>query len=168
MERTFEFLLDIIEEQKVKIAALEMTILTLKSESATEPPKPKKRSKTSCPHGKSTIYTCVVCKPLTALKNIITVRARKATGGTVNASSIEKYLGCSMEHYKKHLEDLFDNDMNWENYGTAWNIDHILPLKEEGIDIEETIQRLHFNNTAPELVKVNLSKSNKIIEDEFI
>lgn len=38
-------------------------------------------------------------------------------------------LGYSSEQLKAHLEALFIDGMNWENYGrNGWHIDHIIPL----------------------------------------
>jgi hypothetical protein len=37
------------------------------------------------------------------------------------------YLPYSTEELKSHLEALFDEKMNWDNYGSYWHIDHIIP-----------------------------------------
>lgn len=34
----------------------------------------------------------------------------------------------SWQELYDHIESQFSNAMNWENYGTCWEIDHILPL----------------------------------------
>ena len=37
-------------------------------------------------------------------------------------------IGCSATILKNHLESLFNNGMNWENYGVkGWHVDHIMP-----------------------------------------
>jgi len=33
-------------------------------------------------------------------------------------------IGCDIEFLKKHLESQFQPEMNWENYGTYWWIEH--------------------------------------------
>jgi hypothetical protein len=33
----------------------------------------------------------------------------------------------SYTEFKLHIESLFNNNMNWENYGEYWEIDHIKP-----------------------------------------
>jgi len=38
------------------------------------------------------------------------------------------YIGCSLTTLKMWLEYQFDSNMSWENYGTYWTVDHILPL----------------------------------------
>ena len=82
--------------------------------------------------------------------------------------SIE-YLGCDIETYKIYLSGMLQKnipsktDMTWENYGTVWHIDHIVPLKYENPTLEEIIKRLHYKNTQPLWAEDNLSKSNKYI-----
>lgn len=42
-------------------------------------------------------------------------------------NSAIKYLPYTMNELKIHLEAQFDENMTWENYGTYWHIDHIVP-----------------------------------------
>lgn len=44
--------------------------------------------------------------------------------------SILNYLGYSIQDLKQHLEKLFDAKMTWENYGSYWHLDHIIPHSE--------------------------------------
>ena len=44
--------------------------------------------------------------------------------------------------------------MNWNNYGTYWEIDHIYPISKGG--------SFHYINTQPLTVLENQVKSNKI------
>lgn len=66
-----------------------------------------------------------------------------------------EYLGCSYEEYFVYLEQRFDSNMNWDNYGTYWEIDHIHPLSKGG--------SFHYTNTQPMEVIENRKKSNKVI-----
>lgn len=43
------------------------------------------------------------------------------------SASTRELLGCSPNEYLDHLELQFDSSMNWENYGSYWQIDHIIP-----------------------------------------
>ena len=67
------------------------------------------------------------------------------------------YLGCSYEEYFVYLEQQFDENMNWDNYGKDkyWEIDHIHPLSKSG--------SFHYTNTRPLAITENRKKSNKII-----
>jgi hypothetical protein len=79
------------------------------------------------------------------------------------------YLGIDMNEYIPYLELKFKDGMNWDNYGSLWNIDHIRPLKPKvKISQEEVIKRLHYSNTQPLYCIENMIKRNKeIIEEAF-
>ena len=68
----------------------------------------------------------------------------------------EEYLGCPIKEYIIYLEQQFDQNMTWENYGKDkyWEIDHIQPLSKEG--------SFHYTNTRPYPISENRSKGNKI------
>jgi hypothetical protein len=36
-------------------------------------------------------------------------------------------LGCSIEELKQYIESKFTDKMSWDNYGSVWEIDHIIP-----------------------------------------
>lgn len=65
-----------------------------------------------------------------------------------------EYLGCSYEEYFVYLQERFDGNMSWENYGSYWEIDHTYPLSKGG--------SFHYTNTQPMEVTENRTKSNKI------
>ena|ERR1700743_1948463 len=72
------------------------------------------------------------------IKNNIEFRLRKNCSRSVcrmlknkNSSkfshSILQFLPYSIEELKIHIENHFDENMSWENYGIYWEIDHIIP-----------------------------------------
>lgn len=63
-------------------------------------------------------------------------------------SKTNNILGCSFEDFKLHLENLFIGDMCWENYGTYWDIDHIIPISSANNE-EEVIKLNHYTNLQP-------------------
>jgi hypothetical protein len=67
-----------------------------------------------------------------------------------------EYLGCSYEEYIVYLENQFDENMNWSNYGKDkyWEIDHIIPLSKGG--------SFHYLNTRPLSINENRIKGSKI------
>ena len=67
-----------------------------------------------------------------------------------------EYLGCSYEDYIIYLENKFDNNMTWDNYGKGkyWEIDHIYPLSKGG--------SFHYTNTRPYPISDNRKKKDKI------
>ncbi len=70
------------------------------------------------------------------------------------SKSTNEYLGCSYEEYHLYLESKFTNKMNWDNYGTYWEIDHTIPLSKGG--------SFHYTNTSPMTITENRQKSNKL------
>ena len=57
-----------------------------------------------------------------ALKDFIHKIGSKASIG-----STLKFLGYTERELIEHLESKFEDGMNWENYGSYWHIDHIIP-----------------------------------------
>lgn len=69
---------------------------------------------------------------------------------TKKQMSILKLLSCSIEEFKLYLEKQFLPEMNWENHGVVWEIDHIKPCASFNlIKIEEQKQCFHFSNHQP-------------------
>lgn len=66
------------------------------------------------------------------------------------------FLGCSINEWKVYLEQKFDENMNWDNYGKGgyWEIDHIIPLSKGGT--------FHYTNTQPLTIIQNRKKSDKL------
>ena len=56
--------------------------------------------------------------------------------------------------------------MNWDNHG-EWHIDHIIPLSSANTE-EELIKLCHYTNLQPLWAEDNLSKSDKIIEQQTL
>ena len=65
------------------------------------------------------------------------------------------YIGCDWDTYLNHLEQQFNNSMNWDNYGKYWEVDHIIPLSKGG--------SFNYKNCQPLTVNENRQKSNKYI-----
>jgi hypothetical protein len=70
------------------------------------------------------------------------------------------FIGCNPDELKKHLENLFDGNMNWENYG-KWEIDHIIPLSEAK-NIEDIYKLNNFTNLQPMWKLDNIMKGSKL------
>lgn len=73
------------------------------------------------------------------------------------------YLGCSLEFYMDYLASNFDEKMSWENYGSYWEIDHIIPLNEFNLlDPEQLEVAFHYSNTQPLTCSDNRSKGSSL------
>jgi len=57
-------------------------------------------------------------------------------------SKSQEILGCSWDFFKSYIEAQFDESMSWDNYGSYWHIDHIIPMKEA--NTEEDVMRLNY------------------------
>ena len=61
--------------------------------------------------------------------------------------SVIDLLGCSVDECKQHLESQFKPEMNWNNHGIVWEIDHIKPCSSFDLtDIEQQKQCFHYSN----------------------
>lgn len=75
----------------------------------------------------------------------------------------EEFLGIWFEfHYS------IDTDLNYDNYGKVWHIDHVIPCNVFDINIKsEKQQCFHWSNLMPLLVADNLKKGAKINNDSI-
>jgi hypothetical protein len=87
------------------------------------------------------------------------VRVVKQVGLGKKPTNTFKWVGCSPEELKAHIESLFLEGMTWDNYGRhGWHIDHIRPVSSFKPEEWERIN--HYTNLQPLWAKDNLSKSN--------
>lgn len=73
-----------------------------------------------------------------------------------------KYTNCSLTILKSWLEFQFTDGMTWDNYGTLWTVDHVLPLNAFNL-LDEKDQQIAFNWKNMRPCTDNFSKSNKIM-----
>ena len=59
--------------------------------------------------------------------------------GSKNGNNWSALVGYNAEQLKEHLEKQFRNGMNWENYGSFWEIDHIVPISAFNFEAHENI-----------------------------
>src|ERR1700722_3055930 len=57
-------------------------------------------------------------------------RMLKKNNSSKYGHSIMQFLPYSVEGLKTHLENLFDENMSWDNYGKYWEKDHIIPQSD--------------------------------------
>jgi hypothetical protein len=102
--------------------------------------------------------------PINKLKHTINSRFNKAIkiGGYKKKSRLNEIIGCSWEQLNSHLEKQFDKKMNWDNHGTYWETDHIIPLASAKNE-DEIYKLSHYTNLQPLYWKDNREKSDKII-----
>lgn len=93
----------------------------------------------------------------------------------VKSASTIQLLGCNVKFLKSYLESKFLPTMTWDNYGTLWHIDHIIPCAS--FDLSDSKQQnrcFHYSNLQPLFALTtiingveyigNLNKGDKIIQ----
>tara|TARA_R110000772_G_scaffold49411_1_gene113762 strand:+ start:722 stop:1474 length:753 start_codon:yes stop_codon:yes gene_type:complete len=102
--------------------------------------------------------------PLYRLKISLRCSSHRAWKGTTKPATTEKLLGCSYEEFRDYIEAQLVGNMDWDNYGKIWHIDHIVPLATiENVTQIELIESLcHYSNLQPLFAEDNLSKNDKL------
>ena len=88
------------------------------------------------------------------------IRKKKSKSGLNIFRKTQEILGCSFEEFKIYLEEQFDENMNWDNQGSYWHMDHKKPISLAMTE-EEVYELNHYTNFQPLYWEDNLSKGNK-------
>lgn len=83
--------------------------------------------------------------------------------GTHKHAKTFQLIGCSISALRVHLEAQFVEGMSWENYGSAWHVDHLIPISL--FDLNDDLQQrqaFYFENLRPLWKSENHSKSDKV------
>lgn len=81
-----------------------------------------------------------------------------------SANSYQRYFGCSAGELKSHIESQFSPEMTWENHGSVWHVDHIVPLSL-GRGNQDLLMKLsHFRNLRPLNKDENMRKKDSLPE----
>ena len=94
------------------------------------------------------------------LKKSIAARLRsvlKKDNTTMN------YIGCNIQYLREWFEYNFTKNMTWDNYGSFWSIDHIIPVSKFDLTKEnEKLRCWHWSNLVPVTVNYNSKKKHSI------
>ena len=78
-------------------------------------------------------------------------------------SKIQNVIGCSVQNFKYWIEYNFNNEMNWNNHGTVWHIDHVLPCSKFNLENDDEVSIcFNWKNLRPLTASKNLAKNNKL------
>jgi len=96
------------------------------------------------------------------IRKNIRSRTYTAIRNKYKSGSSIKDLGCSIEELKVYFSSLFSPEMNWDNYGHYWHIDHKIPLSLFNLSNVNCFKKaVHYTNLQP-LEKIeNIKKGNK-------
>ena len=75
-------------------------------------------------------------------------------------NSIIKLLGCSLKEFRLYLEKQFLPEMNWDNWGEIWELDHIKACSTFDLSVEENQKQcFHYTNHQPLFKTTEIAKS---------
>ncbi len=124
---------------------------------------------------------CLTCYP-TFLKNQkaewckngthsnINYRIKKSIAALLRSVLTKKtttmnYIGCNIQFLREWFEYNFTEDMNWNNYGSYWSIDHVIPICNFDLTNEnDKLQCWNWSNMVPVPVIFNSSKKTIVLE----
>jgi hypothetical protein len=73
------------------------------------------------------------------------------------------YFGLSIEKFRNWIEIQFTEELSWENFGSAWQFDHIVPVAYFDFSIEEDLVLCwNFSNIRVEPIDQNKNRGNRI------
>lgn len=92
-------------------------------------------------------------------------RMRRSIGNGKSGRTWESLVGYGLDDLRKHLEVQFVEGMTWDNYGSVWHIDHIVPVSSfqlTSYDSDDFKRCWSLENLQPLFVEDNLRKSDKL------
>ena len=78
------------------------------------------------------------------------------------SASYAIYFGLSIEKFRNWIEIQFTEELNWENFGSAWQFDHIVPVTYFDFSIEEDLVLCwNFSNIRVETIDINKNRGSR-------
>ena len=81
--------------------------------------------------------------------------------GNKKSSRTEAILCCSISEFHKYIKNQFTGEMSFENHGSIWHIDHMIPISWARTEAE-AIALNHFSNLRPLDAAENRAKGNRL------
>lgn len=99
-------------------------------------------------------------RPINRIISNVRKRLRDVMKGKRNALNV---VGCTRKQLQQHLQSQFTKDMHWNNYGTYWHVDHIVPVSHFDLNNPEHRKLVHhYTNLRPMEAMANMVRGNKI------
>jgi hypothetical protein len=104
--------------------------------------------------------------PIARLKKNCRKRINAALKNTNSKTSI-KLIDCDINFLKEWLNYNFKDGMTFDNYGSYWHVDHVIPCSLFDLSNEDEIKNcFKWTNLQPLEAKLNLSKQNNLDKNE--
>jgi hypothetical protein len=94
------------------------------------------------------------------------IKSGLTNSGLKKSNRIKDIIGCSIEFLRTHLENQFEDWMNWDNRGVStnefnktWQIDHIIPISQAK-NMDDFIRLSNYTNLRPLCALKNSIKRN--------
>ena len=105
--------------------------------------------------------------PSLRMRKSISCRLSEVMNG-MKVGSVMRYVGCTDDQLRSHIESQFKRKIGWHNYGTHWHIDHIIPCASfDHTDPKQVAQCWHWTNMRPLEARKNLEKGDSITEPQM-
>ena len=102
-------------------------------------------------------------QPRYRLINSLRLRLRKLLRGRFKKGRTLALVGCNREFFVDWIQRQFQRGMAWDNYGTLWHLDHIVPCASFDLsNADEQRRCFHYSNLRPMLADANRLKSDSI------
>lgn len=93
-------------------------------------------------------------------------RMNQAVRTDQKSGSAVEDLGMTIPEFRQYIAAKFPAGLTWENYGSVWHLDHIIPLVSFKLsDREQFLEAAHFSNYQPLLAEDNLKKGSTMPEN---
>lgn len=90
------------------------------------------------------------------IKKSLAARLRNVLNKT---DTTMNYIGCNIQYLREWFEYNFTQEMNWDNYGSYWSIDHVIPVCKFDLTNEtEKLKCWNWTNMMPVSIQYNSSK----------
>ncbi len=102
-----------------------------------------------------------------ALGDTLRIRLCQVLSGKVRrTTSAVRCLGCPLPQFRSYLESKFLPGMSWENRGSVWEIDHIVPFHRVNLSDPEAQRKVcHYTNLRPLFKLDNLVRNRREVLD---
>ena len=99
-------------------------------------------------------------EPSYRLRTLYRHRIHRALKDNIKLKKSIELLGCEIDFYRQYLESKFLPEMNWDNWGDIWEIDHIIPIASfDLVELENQLKCFNYLNTQPLFKTTEIAES---------